>query len=58
MLENVQFRLFDYLLIGIIYTVSSVISVFLLRYPNKHVFTLLIYLLIITYYVIFRFYYY
>jgi hypothetical protein len=57
MLEYVQFRLFDYLLIGIIYTVSYYLSVFVLRYQNIHVITLLIYLLIITYYIIFRFYY-
>ena len=57
MLDKVKFELFDYLLIGLIYTVSSVISTILTHYPNKLVLTTLICLFFYTYYIIFRFYY-
>ncbi len=57
MLEKVSFQSYDYLFIGLIYVLSSVIGVVLMSTKNKLVTTAVIFVLLYTIYVLYRFYY-
>lgn len=57
MLEKVSFQSYDYLFIGLIYVLSSVIGVVLMSTKNKIVTTTVIFVLLYTIYILYRFYY-
>jgi hypothetical protein len=57
MLDRVNFSSYDYSIIAILWVLSYVISVILMAYKNKYVTASIIFFLMYTSYILFRFYY-